>query len=98
MRSRMAGDGIGSGTVHGSGMEMQQYFTMLSNHKITFTSREKDFLKLVAQGLDNKEISAKMQLAEGTVRNNISHLLEKVEVKDRTQLAVYAVKNGLDMD
>lgn len=61
-----------------------------------FTDRERDILKLIAQGYDNKEIAAELYLAEGTVRNQISRLLEKLELKDRTQLAVYAVKNGLD--
>lgn len=61
-----------------------------------FTSRERDVLKLIAQGNDNKEIAEILFLAEGTVRNQISKLLEKLSLKDRTQLAVYAVKNGLD--
>jgi DNA-binding NarL/FixJ family response regulator len=58
--------------------------------------RELDVTRLVAQGYDNKEIAAALFLAEGTVRNQISKLLEKLELKDRTQLAVYAVKHGLD--
>lgn len=62
-----------------------------------FTDREQDIIKLVAQGYDNKEIATELFLAEGTVRNNISRLLEKLALKDRTQLAVYAVKHGLDV-
>lgn len=61
-----------------------------------FSERERDILRLVAGGLDNKEIAAELFLAEGTVRNQISRLLEKLELKDRTQLAVYAVKHQLD--
>lgn len=61
------------------------------------TPRERDIMRLVAQGMDNKEIAAELFLAEGTVRNNISRLLEKLKLKDRTQLAVFAVKNNLDM-
>lgn len=68
----------------------------LHNLNIHLTSRERDILKLVAGGYDNKEIAAALCLAEGTVRNQISKLLEKLNLKDRTQLAVYAVKNGLD--
>lgn len=64
--------------------------------QMNFANREKEILKLVAQGYDNKEIAAALFLAEGTVRNQISRLLEKLALKDRTQLAVYAVKNGLD--
>ena len=61
-----------------------------------FTQRERDILRLVAGGYDNKEIAAQLFLAEGTVRNQLSRLLEKLALKDRTQLAVYAVKHGLD--
>ena len=61
------------------------------------TPRERDIMRLVAQGMDNKEIAAELFLAEGTVRNNISRLLEKLKLKDRTQLAVFAVKNNLDV-
>lgn len=63
---------------------------------VKLTEREKDVIRLVAQGYDNKEISKELFLAEGTVRNQISRLLEKLSLKDRTQLAVYAVKQGLD--
>lgn len=61
-----------------------------------FTPRERDMIRCVAQGLDNKEIAAELFLAEGTVRNQISKVLEKLKLKDRTQLAVFAVKNNLD--
>lgn len=62
----------------------------------SFTDRERDILRLVAQGCDNKEIAGLLYLAEGTVRNQVSRLLDKLSLKDRTQLAVYAVKHGLD--
>lgn len=61
-----------------------------------FTEREKELMRCVAQGMDNKEIAAELFLAEGTVRNSISRLLEKLNLKDRTQLAVFTVKNRLD--
>lgn len=60
------------------------------------TERERDVMRLVAQGMDNREIAGTLFLAEGTVRNNLSRLLEKLGLKDRTQLAVFAVKNHLD--
>ena len=53
-------------------------------------------MRCVARGMDNKEIAAELYLAEGTVRNNISRLLYKLKLKDRTQLAVFAVKNQMD--
>lgn len=60
------------------------------------TSRERDIMRCVARGMDNREIAAELFLAEGTVRNNISRLLDKLKLKDRTQLAVFTVKNQLD--
>ena len=64
---------------------------------LDLTPREMDIMRLVAQGMDNREIAAGLFLAEGTVRNNIPRLLEKLKLKDRTQLAVFAVKNNLDV-
>lgn len=61
--------------------------------QINLTKRERELLVNVAEGLSNREISEKMFLSEGTVRNNISALLLKLKLRDRTQLAVYAVKN-----
>ena len=57
--------------------------------------REREIMVLIAEGLDNKNIAAKLFLAEGTVRNNISRMLDKLGLKDRTQIAVYAVKNNI---
>ncbi len=59
------------------------------------TERETDLIRLICDGCDNKEIASKLFLAEGTVRNGISRLLEKLELKDRTQLAVFAIKNNI---
>ena len=59
------------------------------------TEREIDFLRLICEGADNKEIASRLFLAEGTVRNGISRLLEKLGLKDRTQLAVFAIKNNI---
>lgn len=52
------------------------------------SDRELEILELVAQGLDNKEIAAEVFMSEGTVRNHISTMLRKLELKNRTQLAV----------
>lgn len=59
------------------------------------TEREIQLLRLVASGLSNKEIAAELSLAESTVKNRLSLLFEKLNVKDRTQAAIYALSHGL---
>ena len=61
----------------------------------TFTERELDIFTLLSQGLSNTEISDKLYLAEGTVRNYTSALLKKLGVADRTQAAILAIRYGL---
>lgn len=53
------------------------------------TPREKDILELVAQGCSNREIAEQLFIGEGTVRNVLSIILDKLELRDRTQLAIY---------
>ncbi|MCL1823384.1 MAG: response regulator transcription factor [Oscillospiraceae bacterium] len=57
------------------------------------TARENEILSLVATGLSNNEIAEKLFLSAGTVRNAVSVILEKLNLRDRTQLAVYYWKN-----
>lgn len=57
------------------------------------TEREVEVLILLSEGLSNKEIAEKMYLSDGTVRNYITSLLEKLELRDRTQLAIFYLKN-----
>lgn len=59
------------------------------------TSRELEVLKLLAKGSTNKEIAKAFHLSEGTVKNHVSNILMRLELRDRTQAAVYAVENGL---
>jgi two-component system, NarL family, response regulator LiaR len=59
------------------------------------TERETDVLRLIAQGRSNKEIAARLHLTEGTVKGYVSTILDKLQVEDRTQAALYAVKHGL---
>lgn len=59
--------------------------------------REIAVLNCVGQGLNNQLIADKLHLSEGTVRNYVSSLLAKMDVQDRTQAAILAVKNGLDL-
>lgn len=57
------------------------------------SAREQEILAQVAEGMSNREISEKLYLSEGTVRNYISQMLTKLDLRDRTQLAVYYYKN-----
>ncbi|SFQ32201.1 DNA-binding response regulator, NarL/FixJ family, contains REC and HTH domains [Lachnospiraceae bacterium XBB1006] len=57
------------------------------------TEKEMEIIEQIAEGLNNKEIAEKLCLSEGTVRNYLSIILEKLQLRDRTQLAVYYWKN-----
>ena len=59
------------------------------------SDRELDVLRLLGKGLSNNQIAAQLFLSEGTVRNYVSSILSKLQLTDRTQAAVLAVKNGL---
>jgi NarL family two-component system response regulator LiaR len=59
------------------------------------TERELEVLRLIAQGLSNKEIAAKIFVAEWTVRTHVSNILGKLHLASRTQAALYALRSGL---
>lgn len=62
-------------------------------HSLGITEKELDLIELVADGCSNREIADQLFLSEGTVRNYLSSILEKLELRDRTQLAVFYYKN-----
>jgi DNA-binding NarL/FixJ family response regulator len=59
------------------------------------TSKEIKIIREIANGLSNKEIGEVLYLSEGTIKNNISVILSKLELKDRTQIVIFAFKKGL---
>ena len=59
------------------------------------TKRELEIIKLLVGGLYNKEIAHNLNISEKTVKNHISSIFKKINVSDRTQAAVYAIKNNL---
>ena len=59
------------------------------------TEREKDILKNLSNGMSNKEIGESLYISEGTVKNHITLILNKLDLRDRTQLALFAVKNKI---
>lgn len=68
----------------------------INNEKVeALTKRELEVLRLVAVGMFNKEIGEAMNISERTVKNHISSIFKKIDVADRTQAAVFAIKNNL---
>ena len=59
------------------------------------TEKEIKIIEAIAKGLTNKEISEEVFLSEGTIKNNITNILSKLELRDRTQIAIFAFKNGI---
>ena len=59
------------------------------------TERELEVLRLIAQGLSNKEIAAAIFVAEWTVRSHVSNILAKLQLASRTQAALYALRSGI---
>ena len=72
-----------------------------SKHEVNFyeqyhlTDKELSIIRKISEGLSNKEIAAKLFLSEGTIKNHITNILFKLELRDRTQIAIFAFKNGL---
>ena len=92
-------------TVHSGEKYFDFSMVPLLNEKLTqensksddekLTRREIEVLKLLAEGLFNKEIAYKLSISEKTVKNHVSNIFKKIGVSDRTQAAVYAIKNNI---
>ena len=65
--------------------------------KKDINTTEKKIITLVSQGLSNKEIAVELSLSEGTVRNYLSNILEKLNLRDRTQLAIWAIQSSVQL-
>ena len=61
----------------------------------TLTSREREIFEAMARGLNNPEIATRLNVSEATVRTHISNVLDKLALRDRTQVTIYALKRGL---
>lgn len=59
----------------------------------SLTERELDIIACIGEGMNNQEIAEKLFLSVGTVKNQISGILDKLELRDRTQIAIYAIKH-----
>lgn len=67
--------------------------SLLSN----LSKNELRIIQLIGKGMSNKEIKDKLSFSEGTVRNYISNILNKLNLRDRTQIAIFAVQSGLEL-
>ena len=63
--------------------------------RAVLSDRELQVVRLVAEGLSNKQISIRLELSDKTVKNHISHILAKLQLTARTQVAVHALRAGL---
>ncbi len=63
--------------------------------RFNLSGKELRIIEGIAKGFSNKEISEEMFLSEGTIKNNITNILSKLELRDRTQIAIFAFKNGI---
>jgi two-component system, NarL family, response regulator DegU len=74
---------------------LEERSLFINNNDDTLTKREIEVLKLLAEGLFNKEIAYTLAISEKTVKNHVSNIFKKINVSDRTQAAVYAIKNNI---
>lgn len=89
----MKGQSVFGGQVASKLPELMQNKSSFDFEGCGIGEKEQEIITLVAKGLSNKEIASQLFLSEGTVRNYISSILEKLALRDRTQLAVFYYTN-----
>ena len=75
-------------------MKLEEKSNLANDYDDSLTKREIEVLKLLAEGLFNKEIAYMLAISEKTVKNHVSNIFKKINVSDRTQAAVYAIRNN----
>jgi len=91
----MAGERVMASAVANRVLEMLTGTTTPKEFYDGLTGREIEILKLLAGGMANKQIAYKLRISEKTVRNHVSNMYEKLNIYDRSQAVLYAVRKGL---
>jgi DNA-binding NarL/FixJ family response regulator len=91
----MAGERVMASAVANRVLEMLTGMTTPKDFYDGLTGREVEILKLLASGMANKQIAYKLKISEKTVRNHVSNMYEKLNIYDRSQAVLYAVRKGL---
>lgn len=91
----VAGERVMAGAVANRVLEMLTGGTTPKEFYDGLTAREVEILKLLATGMANKQIAFKLKISEKTVRNHVSNMYEKLNIYDRAQAVLYAVRKGL---
>ena len=93
LKAVQSGQSVFGGDIVAKLPSLMQNGKKFSYRDYDINEREEEIITLVAQGQNNKEIAEKLYLSTGTVRNYLSVILEKLDLRDRTQLAVFHYKN-----
>ena len=91
----VAGERVMAGAVANRVLEMLTGATTPKEFYDGLTAREVEILKMLATGMANKQIAYKLKISEKTVRNHVSNMYEKLDIYDRAQAVLYAVRKGL---
>jgi len=91
----VAGERVMASAVANRVLEMLTGATTPKEFYDGLTAREVEILKMLATGMANKQIAYKLQISEKTVRNHVSNMYEKLDIYDRAQAVLYAVRKGL---
>jgi DNA-binding NarL/FixJ family response regulator len=91
----MAGERVMAGPVANRVLDMLTGASTPKEFYDGLTGREIEILKLIATGKPNKQIAYTLKISEKTVRNHISHIYEKLDIYDRAQVVLYAVRKAL---
>jgi DNA-binding NarL/FixJ family response regulator len=95
VKAAAAGESLISSKVATTLLEQLRSNTTATEHQVELSEREVEVMRLVAEGMDNAAIADVLFISPPTVKNHISNILAKLQMENRIQAAVYAVRSGL---